>query len=423
MSRQNTFFKRRWSFISFVVVLALLLGMSGAGQKALAEEVTIRFWMQQDNLLQAAMTDLVNAFQQAHPDIKVQLEAFPFAEYHQKLSTAFAGGDAPDVFWMDVRTASFAQQGALMPLDDYITKENRADYLESTWLEPTYQGKTYGVPLHQLTEALYVNTKMAEDAGIKLPKTVDEAWTWDQFLDAAKKLTKTDGGKTTVWGFGVQRQLQDWSVLPVVYQHGGKVLSDDLKKASGFVNSPETTEALTWYGNLFTKEKVMSPEAIPDGFPTGKIAIFQAPSTYRPVLDSKFKDFKYTIVPLFKDKQCSVMTGGWNMSMSASTQHPKEAWTLIDFLTREKHADWVEKSGYLPARKSLIASAAKFKEYPWSVFMEQLSKCPATRPPTAKYTFFFDTFKKAISDIAVGADPKTSLDAAAKTLDAELAKN
>ncbi len=418
--RKATFFRHCRSSLLVVLLLSLLLGTGG--QKVSAQAVTIRFWMQQDNLLQAAMTDLINDFQKANPDIKVQLEAFPFAEYHQKVSTAFAGNDAPDVFWMDVRTASFAQQGVLMPLDDYITKENRADYLDSTWLEPTYQGKTYGVPMHQLTEALYVNTAMAEAAGIKLPKTVDDAWTWDQFLDAAKKLTVRSGDQTTVWGFGVQRQLQDWSVLPVVYQHGGKVLSDDLKKASGFLNGQATLEALTWYGNLFTKEKVVAVEAIPDGFPTGKIAIFQAPSTYRPVLDSKFKDFKYTIIPLFKDKQCSVMTGGWNMSMSATTEHPKEAWLLIDYLTHERHADWVDKSGYLPARKSLIDSAAKFKDYPWSVFMEQLQKCPATRPATVKYTFFSDTFKKAVSDVAVGQDPKAALDDAAQKLDTELAK-
>src|SRR5438067_1666872 len=170
--RKATLLKYCRSTLLIVLLLSLLLGTGG--QKVAAQGVTLRFWMQQDNLLQAAMTDLVNGFQQAHPDIKVQLEAFPFAEYHQKVSTAFAGNDAPDVFWMDVRTASFAQQGVLMPLDDYITKENRADYLDSTWLEPTYQGKTYGVPMHQLTEALYVNTAMAEAAGIKLPKSLDE---------------------------------------------------------------------------------------------------------------------------------------------------------------------------------------------------------------------------------------------------------
>ena len=50
----------------------------------------------------------VKSFEKANPNIKVQLEAFPFAEYHQKVSTAIAGNDAPDVFWMDIRTASFA---------------------------------------------------------------------------------------------------------------------------------------------------------------------------------------------------------------------------------------------------------------------------------------------------------------------------
>ena len=284
--------------------------------------------MQQDNLLQAAMTDLIASFQKANPNIQVQLEAFPFAEYHQKVSTAFAGGDPPDVFWMDIRTPSFAQQGVLLPLDQYITDQNRKDYIPAAWTEAMYQGKTYGVPMHELTEALYVNTKMAQDAGIDLPKTVETAWTWDQFTDVAKKLTKRSGDQTSVWGFGVQRQLQDWSVLPIVYQHGGKVISDDLKKASGFINSPATVEAQTWYGNLFTKDKVIAVEVIPDGFQTGKIAIFQAPSSFRPVLDRNFPDLKYTIVPLFKDKQCSVMTGGWNVSISASTKNAKEAWLL-----------------------------------------------------------------------------------------------
>ena len=401
---------------------AATTGAAATSAPPAAAQVKLRFWMQQDNLLQAAMTDLIASFEKANPNIKVQLEAFPFAEYHQKVSTAIAGNDAPDVFWMDIRTASFAQQGALLPLDQYITAQNRSDYIPAAWTEPTYQGKTYGVPMHELTEAIFVNTKMAQDAGIDLPTTVEKAWSWQQFEDAARKLTRRTGDQTTVWGFGVQRQLQDWSVLPVVYQHGGKPLSDDLKKASGALNGPATVEALTWYGNLFTQAKVIAVEVIPDGFPTGKIAMFQAPSSYRPVLDKSFPDLKYTIVPMFKDKQCAVMTGGWNVSISATTKNVKEAWLLTDWLTREKHAEWVDKSGYLPARKSLIDSTPKFKENPWGVFMQQLQQCAATRPATAKYTFYFDTFKAAITNIATGKPAQASLDDAAQKLDAELAR-
>jgi fructooligosaccharide transport system substrate-binding protein len=384
------------------------------------EQIAIRFWMQQDNRLTTAMEGLIASFEEAHPNIDVQLDSFPFAEYHQKISTAFAGNDAPDAFWMDVRTASLAEQGALMPLDDYITEENRNDYLASTWLEPTFEGVTYGVPMHQLTEALYVNTQLAEAAGIELPASLDEAWTWEEFVDAATTLTQRSGDVVDVWGFGVQRQLQDWSVLPVVYQNNGRVLSEDLTTATGYLNSPETAEALAWYGDLFTESGVIAVEPIPDGFQTGKIALFQAPSTFRPVLENDFPDFDYTIVPLFRDDACSVMTGGWNVSMSATTEHPDEAWMFIDWITREKHAQWVEESGYLPARHSVIEASDTYTEYPWNIFMEQLQECPATRPAVPEYTFFFDTFKQAITDIAIGQDPQATLDAAAERLDAEL---
>lgn len=439
--------KSRWMLVGLIVVLMLVIAACGGQQATEApaqpsegesggtdaaqqqeeatssgEQVTVRFWMQQDNLLVEAMQDLIASFEEEHPNIDVQLDSYPFTEYHQKVSTAFAGGDAPDVFWMDVRTASFAEQGALLPLDDRITEETRNDFLASSWKELTYDGTTYGVPMHQLTSALYVNTQMAEDAGIELPQSLDDAWTWNEFTDAATKLTQRSGDTTDVWGFGVQRQLQDWSVLPVVYQNGGQALSDDLTTATGYLNGDASVEALSWYGSLFTEHEVMSPEAIPDGFPTGKIAIFQAPSSYRPVLDNQFSDFDYTVVPMFREDQCAVMTGGWGVSIAASTEHPDEAWTFLDYITGEKHQEWVEKSGYLPARTSVIDSVDKFGEYPWSVFMAELQECPATRPATPKYTFFFDTFKQAITDIAIGEDPQTTLDAAAQQLDAELGK-
>ena len=390
------------------------------GEQETGEQVTVRLWMQQDNRLVNAMQEIVASFEEAHPEIDVQLDSYPFAEYHQKVSTAFAGGDAPDVFWMDVRIASFAEQGALMPLDDLITQETRDDFLASSWIETQYEGQTYGVPMHQLTEALYVNTQMAEEAGIELPQTIEDAWTWEELVDVTTQLTQSSGDQTSVWGFGVQRQLQDWSVLPVVYQHGGQVLSEDLTTATGFLNSPETVEALAWYGDLFTEHGVIAVEPIPDGFQTGAIAVFQAPSTFRPVLDTDFPDVEYTIVPMFKDAQCSVMTGGWNVSIAAGTEHPEESWMLLDWMTGEAHEEWVEASGYLPARQSVIESGEKFQEYPWNIFMTQLQECAATRPAVPEYTFFFDTFKQAITDIAIGEDPQATLDAAAAALDAEL---
>jgi len=384
------------------------------------EVVELTYLMQQDAVLVPAMQGVVDDFMAAYPNIKVTIDSAPFSEYHTKLGTSFAGGNPPDVFWTDIRTAMYASQGVLMPLDDRITQENRDDYLATAWNEAIYEGVTYAVPLHQLTEGIYVNTQMAADAGIVLPTNVEEAWTWDKFMEVAKTLTKREGDVTTVWGFSQQRPLQDWSMLPLFFQNDTVTLSPDLTKASGYINSQAGIEAMTFMGSWYNTEKIVSVETIPDGFPNGSLAMMQAPSSYRPLLEKNFPDFKFTIVPMFKNKSCGVTTGGWSLGIAAASKHPEEAWLLVDYVTRTAHEKWVTTSGYLPARKSVIEGNPQFAEYPWIVFMEQLEKCAVTRPATPKYSFYFDTFKQMVVDISVGEDVTTVVNRTAEALDAEL---
>src|SRR5713101_5542326 len=324
----------------FAILICALITATPSSPTAFAQQkVTLRFWMQADPALEAAMDELLRGYMSANPNVTVQRDAFPFNEYHQRIATAFA------------------DQGSLLVLQKYLTPENKADILESGPLEPVWKGHIYGVPMHELTEGLYVNQTMFAQAGIKIPQRVDEAWTWNDFVSVAARLTKRIGDRTDAWGFAVQRHLSDWSILPVIVQNNGAVLSPDLKKATGFLNGPATVEALKWYQDLFVKHKVIAFDPIPDGFPAGKVAIFQAPSTYRAVLDRRYPDFKYAVVPMFRGKRCAVTAGGWNVAIATKTKNPDVAWTLVDWLTRVKHADWVRLSGYLPVRKSLIQTS------------------------------------------------------------------
>ena len=407
-----------------VTLLAVTLAIPApATQTALAQQkVTLRFWMSADPALEAAMDELLKGYMRANPNVTVQRDAFPFGEYHQKITTASAAGDPPDVFWMDVRTAAFAAQGSLLVLAKYLTPQNKADILESGLIEPVWKGQIYGVPMHELTEGLFVNRTMFEEAGIKIPQRLEEAWTWDEFVTIARRLTRRTGDRTDVWGFGVLRHLSDWSILPVILQNNGAVLSSDMRKATGSLNAPAVVEAMKWYQDLFTRHRVIAIDPIPDGFPTGRIAIFQAPSTYRAVLDRRYPDFKYAVVPMFKGKRCAVTAGGWNVSIAARTKNPDVAWSLVDWLTREKHADWVRTSGYLPVRKSLIQKERQFRQYPWDIFAAQLQNCAIHRPHTAAYNFFFDTFLAVAKDIALGRDVQRTLDDASARLDLALSR-
>ncbi|MGH2405089.1 MAG: ABC transporter substrate-binding protein [bacterium] len=405
-----------------LLVLTVVIAIGPLQPVSAQQKATLRFWMSADPALEAAMDALLQGYMRANPNVTVQRDAFPFNEYHQKLTTAFAAGDPPDVFWMDVRTAAFAAQGSLLVLDKYLTPQNKSDIIDSGLIEPIWKTKIYGIPMHEITEALYVNRTMFDEAGIKIPQRVDEAWTWGEFVNVARRLTRRTGDRTDVWGFGVQRHLSDWSILPVIYQNNGSVISPDLKKSIGHFNSPATVEALKWYQDLFTRHRVISIDPIPEGFPTGKMAIFQAPSTYRAVLDRRYPDFKYAVVPLFRGKRCAVTAGGWNVSIASKAKNPDLAWSLVDWLTRERHAEWVRTSGYLPVRKSTTARDQQFRQYPWNMFAEQLQKCPIHRPNTPAYNYFFDTFLAIAKDIALGRDVQRVMDEAGSRLDVGLAR-
>lgn len=395
---------------------------SETGDPATTEEVELTFWMSANPTLEAAMDDIIQAYMAENPNVTVVQEAFPFGEYFQKIFTAFSGGDAPDVFWVDVRTAAFAEQGMLLPLDDYVTEENRSDVIESAWQEATWDGTTYSIPLHQLTEALYVNTQMAEGAGIEIPTTMDEAWTWEEMVDVTTALTVRDGGQTSVWGFGMERHLQDWPLTAIIYQGGGQPLSDDLTQADGYINSAESVAAVDWVTDMVSEHEVMSVEPIPDGFGTEQIATFHGTSTYRAVLDNNFPDLDYTVAPLYVGPGgCAVTSGGWNVGIASTTEHPDVAWDLVDWMTRERHLEWVEKSGYLPIRTSVMADS-QFAEYPWTIFLEQLNECSVNRPAIPEYQLYNDLMNAAGIDIAVGGDAQAVLDDIAASLDEEISQ-
>jgi ABC-type glycerol-3-phosphate transport system substrate-binding protein len=392
-----------------------------APAKAGAASGELRLWISGGPELEAAMQKILQEYTADKPNLKVVLENFPFAQYFQKLTTSFAGGGAPDVMWLSVWAGEFAKRGAIAPLDQYMSKEYTDDVLPIAFKECDWNGKRWAVPMHELANGLFVNKELFQQASITVPHDLKDAWTWDQLREYAMKLTERSGGATTRYGFGQQRDPGDWTILPFIHQNGGQPLSDDLKKATGYLNSEASVGALTWYGNLYNKDQAGTASLPPDAFPTGKVAIFDAVSTYVIPLKAQFANFQYDVAPAPKNKQAAVMTGGWNIGISALTKMQDVSWDLIDFVTRTKHAQWAKESGYLPCRKSIIAADPMYKEHPWKLFLDELAEVPIHRPPTPEYSFFADTFTAACKDVAGGADPKASLDKAAAALDPRLA--
>ncbi|WP_281190365.1 extracellular solute-binding protein [Micromonospora inyonensis] len=100
----------------------------------------------------------------------------PAQDLTQQLGQALAGGDPPDVFYVDAsRFADYASVGALEPYGDRISKPE--DFYGSLRQTFTYDGTFYCVPKDFSTLALQINTDLWAKAGLT---DADIPTTWDQ---------------------------------------------------------------------------------------------------------------------------------------------------------------------------------------------------------------------------------------------------
>ncbi|TVY00258.1 ABC transporter substrate-binding protein [Paenibacillus cremeus] len=136
----------------------------------------------------------LSAFEAKNPGIKVELvqlsEKGDSQEAMKKLDLAAASGEAMDVL-MFSDTAGYAQRVALgmaAPLDEYIAKEGYKEQ-EEYKIDTSLNGKVYALPGKFNPWYVLLNKNQLDEAGLKVPTD----WTWDQFAEYAKKLTKGEG--------------------------------------------------------------------------------------------------------------------------------------------------------------------------------------------------------------------------------------
>lgn len=148
--------------------------------------------------------EIVAAFNQSHPDIEVEFLPLHSDEYVTQMLTMFASGVGPDVFFVyEADILSWASQGLLAPLDDFLAKDTeltRDAIYEGTWDAMTLGGQIYGISEYVNPNGLvWFNKTMYEEAGLESPISAQRrgAWTMETLRENARKLTRfsPDGGR------------------------------------------------------------------------------------------------------------------------------------------------------------------------------------------------------------------------------------
>ena len=130
-----------------------------------------------------AMAPIIEAFESAHPDIKIDMSNANGAanDYAQTLTTRIAGNQTPDVFHMSIETREAIMDGGYA-LD--LTDEPFMEGLDPTATELyTHDGRTYGMSLTAWIGAIIYNTEALESVGYDAVPT-----DFDGFLELGKAL-------------------------------------------------------------------------------------------------------------------------------------------------------------------------------------------------------------------------------------------
>lgn len=333
----------------FMLLFGTGLFASGSQEKSSSDGLsgTITMWtFPVTGNDQELFEEVVAEFNQIYPDITVDVQILPWNGRYEKMLTAVAGGNPPNVVYLnDFQIPLFAATGNLVNMRDVFTEEELSQYKEGALSAASYEGELYGIPVLTNHLGYFYNVDLFEEAGLD-PDNPPQ--TWDELKDAIVKLTKTDAnGNVVQWGarFDLNRPSPITSVIPFIWQAGGDILDSN---GNVIVDSAETREALTFIKSLFDEGYIQKSNITGGGIPfsSGQIGIeLQKEPNEIKKFSLENPDLDFRVGPILQNKQKVgyVTCGTYAMFTGAKNNEAAEVW--LKFITNNENTTRILEGG------------------------------------------------------------------------------
>jgi multiple sugar transport system substrate-binding protein len=182
--------QRKWKFS--VTLLSLILVFAIMGSVSAQDQVNLRMTVW-DLATTPYWQAVVDAYQEANPNVTIELIDIASAEYQDVVNVMLSGGDDVDIITVkDIPGYSaMLTRGQIIPLNDYIEAADIDLSLYSGAAEElTYEGALYALPFRSDIWILYYNKAIFDAAGLPYP-TND--MTWEEFDALARQLASGEG--------------------------------------------------------------------------------------------------------------------------------------------------------------------------------------------------------------------------------------
>ena len=337
--------------MSLALCAAMAMGTIGV-VPAMADDVTtITYWVN-DRHDSEYMTEMVEKYNKENTDnIYIDMQIIT-DDYENMISLAYTGGTAPDIIGQSVTLKNFVDNDMLIPLNDYIDADEEYQKVNEPY-EHAYEGLNYmNGNLYWVYSGMrsgvrieYNKDLLEKNGYTEIPKTLDE------YIDMAKAITEAGDGE--YYGIGFTSSSPFERQLEMMAQVSGIYYYDYVNGKFDFSGYKEILEK----GKRFIDEEIAYPDQqgvdnMRALFAEGEFALWGNASQEAGVFTSQLpiEDFEWGVaeVPSLDGeiKGALQTTPSKGYAIMSSSEHPDEAWKVIQYFQSEEVLKGYLENGY-----------------------------------------------------------------------------
>lgn len=371
------------------LILAVVCLLVGWVYPALAQKATLNFITTTGPRYGFAAKGMAEDFMKANPDVKINVEAFPYGEYTDKIALDVAGGAVYNIIWVDYQfIGGYADAGYLLPLDKYLQKnpeywkDAQSDIPSNVRSLYLYKDQMFAIPHDGNSSVFYYRQDVLADAGVEVPTTVN------QLLASVPKVHNAP----IMYGYGsnLKRFWASDFWYNLFFSLGGQVWDEDYTPG---INTEAGVKSLDIMGELFKYGSM-------DALNWAEADVYEAMGTAGIIAMAPFQWagnvltnpdaaklahlIGVAVNPSVEGKLHPVM-GGYGLSVGKRTPHQDEAMDFIMYYTaRENQRALVAYTGQ-PPRISALTDPVNVKIARYFPVLGESIKNAIARPVIAEF--------------------------------------
>lgn len=427
--------------------LAVALAATGCSANSSTEEsgdTTITFLTHWGPDQVTMLEDAAAAFAVDNPGINVEVQAVPFGNLLSTLRTQGASPDGPTITGIyDLWLPELVRDGLADKAPADVATEVTGNWPASLVTAASAGGEVYGVPNEVDLYQLNYNKALFAEAGIDAPPA-----SWDELLEDAAKLTKSEGGAITQQGIGFITGWGSGAVHPflsLLASNGGTFLNED--GTASALTEPAALETAELYQKL-VDEKLTDPSKSTananttgpylDNFTNGKTGMIIMAnwweSSLKDAMGADFENVATAGIPVGPSGSVSSsISYSWMTTVNAKASDAKRdaAWKFLNWLNgptsgangSSAMADMLLSMGILPSRTSDVEANAAALETPFLTSYVAALDTATPFPTVIGGQAASDALQKQIESLLNGqVDAAQAMQNASKDADAALQK-